>query len=235
MAVTAEDIKKAKEILGLVKAEGKKEDDINKAEKMSIEKAEILKSEYKELLKKAEAIKVELEEAGHKMGPTDGDDSEILSHKKAETTDINKGENKEDKTSDVLMKAMDEKFTSLSTLIVAKEEENKELKKALEDLSTKVEAIGKSSNGPRSITAQNFKERFPKTEGGEVVMSKSRDRRALTAELTKAAKFGEGHENDIFAKAASLMEVAGEIGRTEQESYLVAQKVFNDLKIKITA
>lgn len=235
MTVTAEDIQKAKQILGLIKAEGTKEgenkDDLKKGEQIDTLKAEYkdYMSKAKEYQEKAEAAKAALAS----MGCTDGDDTELLSHKKGEDFDLTKAGTEKD---NAIVKAFDEKFNALSLLITAKEEENSELKKSIETLTAQVDTISKASTGPRSITTKSFNERFPGVNNeGERALSIKNNRKELTAELIKAARIGEKDQDDFFAKAASTMEFAGVPAGTESEVRLIAQRLKDKHKIVITA
>lgn len=244
MKPTVEDIQKAKELLSLVKGGDKEKEksevEIKKAKEESEakekkEKVAKLKEEYKdnvskgkEYMEKAEAVKVSLKDAGLS-------EEEIMGGAVERVTppaDLKKGEE-----STELIKAMDEKFAALNTLFTAKESENEELKKSITDLSTKIEEIGKQSQGPRSLISKGWQDRFPIQKGkdGETVLSLSKDKNVLKAELVKAAKIGEKDQDDIFFKAASMMEYAGTFGSTPDEVNAIAARIKNKLNIQVVA
>jgi hypothetical protein len=246
MTPTAEDIQKAKELLGLVKGKTEEKSDLEKAKeaedlkkaeeekekKKKEEKVADLKKEYKdnvskgkEYMEKAEAAKAELKSAGLSEEEIQGGKVEQVTPKegisKAQETD--------------LIKAFDEKFEAFKTVIASKDSENAELKKSIEALTAKVEEIGKQSPGAKSLISKSFQQRFPEVKDGERVMSLRNHKRELTAELVKAAKIGEKDQDDVLAKAASYMEIAGTIGATPFEVANVAQRIKERLKIQLIA
>lgn len=222
MTVTSEDIKKAKEILGLIKADVTEQAPVTTEDKLTEEQINALKSEYKDSLIKAEAAKATLDKEGIKV------EDEIAKAVVVEPATAPK--------EDLLTKAINEKLDALTTVLSAKEQENDDLKKSISDLTEKVEMISKASVGPKSITTKSALDRFPAVAGeGERTLSISKDRRAVTAELVKAARIGEENRDDIFAKAASNMEVAGQIGSSESEVRLIAQRLKEKHKILLTA
>jgi len=247
MTPTVEDIQKAKELLNLVKgktedksdeekeklkkAEEDKAKDLKKAEEEEKEKKgkkiADLKQEYKdnvskgkEYMEKAEAAKTSLKEAGLS--------EEEIQGGKVEAQSIAKGVQEMD-----IMKSLDEKFDAFKTLFEAKEAENTELKKSISDLTAKVEEIGKQAPSPKSLITKGFSNRFPETKEGEKVMSLKAHKRELTAELVKAAKIGEKDQDDVLAKAASYMEIAGTIGGNPIEVASVANRIKEKLKISL--
>lgn len=223
--VSEDAIKKAKEILGLIsKAEQSTAtsttDVLEKAIK-SKEEFETKKAEYqetlkkgKELMEKAEAAKKELTEAN--MGDPDGDCEKMPNvgtvTMKAEEIDLIKAELSkgfEDKLG-AKQKEFDDKMSALGT--------------QLSGLTEMVEKIGKSSNGPKSIIKANALERFTPTKDGEKVLSLAGNKQEVIGELVKAA----GNDlkmTNLFAKAASTVEIAGALGGSPQEAARVAQKL----------
>lgn len=238
--VSQESIEKAKQILGLIKAEEKKEPvvepkkeeqvDLNKGKNIDTLKAEYADavSKAKEYSEKANALKAEIGAMGDPMG----NDSEILASKKGEELDIQKAIKE---SNDSLIKAFDDKLTAVTTLLTAKEQENTELKKSIETLSARVEDIAKQPVKSGTMITKAAVERFaPNSQEGERVMSIKNNRRQLTAELVKAAHLGEANENKLFAKAASNMEISGAPASVEEIDDF-ARILRKELKIVLTA
>ncbi len=245
MANEKDAITKAKEILGLLKAE---DSDLTKAKsheaseskkeeseehKMKKEKLEKAKAEYDELMKKAQAIKDEAskEAPEAKMwGSTDGDEDGKMPKQGTVTIGKAEGEGDLNKAQENdLIKGFNDKLSAAITLIESKEKENEELKKAQDDLIAKISSIeqsinkiGKFSQGPKSlIKANSFVDRFAPVKEGETTLSLSQNKNQVIGELVKAAGNDFG-ANNMFAKAASLVEYAGALGADPNEATIVA-------------
>lgn len=246
MANEKDNITKAKMILGLIKTE---DSDLTKAKSESSEtkeqeekehkekkeKLEKAKAEYDELMKKAQAIKDEAskEAPEAKMwGSTEGDEEGKMPKEgtvamKAETEgDLKKAETK---ANDELIKGFNDKLSAAITLIESKDKENEELKKSQADLIGKISSleesinkIGKFSQGPKSLLkANSFVDRFAPAKEGETTLSLSQNKNQVINELVKAAGSDFG-ANNMFAKAASLVEYAGALGADPNEATIVA-------------
>jgi hypothetical protein len=230
--VTVDAIKKAKEILGFIKAEGTTAETIIEKAIKTPEEFESKKAEYqealskaKEFMEKAEATKKELEEAN--MGPINGAVAEGKGMDNVGTVTM-KAEDVELIKAD-LSKSFETKIEAINTLYTAKEQENDILKKSLEDLTgkfteltEKIDKIGKSSNGAKSLMKGNVIERFAPLVDGERTLSLKGNKNEIIAELVKAAG-DDFNANNIFAKAASTVEIAGALANSPQEASKVAQ------------
>lgn len=239
--VSEDSILKAKISLGLIPDPSAAPDStLEKAmskdeiDKMKAEMDDCLKkgSEY---MKKAEEMKAKL--ATVTQGETEGGVTQgqqmpnvgtvVQKFDKAETQELVKAEVAE------IVKGYDSKFESLKTLLVGKEQENDQLKKSIEDLTSTVNSLVKANPGPRSLTVTSFTERFAKPQDGEIELSLSRNKKQVVAELVKAAGT-DFSENNIFAKAASTVEIAGALGADQQEASLVARELRRLHKVIIT-
>jgi hypothetical protein len=236
--ISEESILKAKQALGLIKAEpeqeivkGMSKDEI---EKMKAEMSECLKK-GNEYMKKAEEMKAKI--ASVTMGPEEG---EIVSGKempnvgtvvqkfdKAETQELVKAELSE------IVKSYDSKFEAMTTLLSSKEQENNDLKKSLDEIKETINALSKANPGPKSITTQNFVDRFAGKQEGELELSISRNKKQVVEALVKAAG-NDFNENNMFAKAASTVEIAGALGVDQREAGVVARELRRLHKIVIT-
>lgn len=235
---TPDALQKAKELLNLVKANpndatdpkptGDGADTVQekKLQKGDIDKMKAecdeMKNKAKEFADKAAELEKSISAAEVTMGTTNGTDATPAATQslgKAETAELIKAAN------DELLKGLSEKFEgALATIISQKDAENAELKKALDETNAKLDEIGKTSNGPKSIITKGFQERFAPAKDGETTISLSVDKKRVVAELVKAA--GKNFtEDNLFAKAASTVEIAGALGATPQEASAVAQKM----------
>lgn len=245
--ITQDAILKAQELLGLVvKTEGaaapaqpsaedlKKAEDIKKAEDAKKEK----QTQLDDLLKKAEALRAELNPAA----------STQVEIPKVETQAAVAPK----ESNDNFMKAFDEKFKALGTLVSAKDQEidsikteNAELKKGIADITAFNEALAKKigliAQQPldrKSITTEAFKDRFAKAEGAEekgvtvIDIADLKQRSDLASLMFKAATKNPEKLDDQFAKAIPAVEL-GSLGTTEREAASLSKRLFDDFKIKV--
>lgn len=250
--VTIDAVQKAKELLGLAKADTSKENNLEKGKmtpEVWVEKATAYQdalTKSKEFADKAEAMKAELKAVN--MGDPDGDKSKWpavggIQMGKAEDVELKKAEEekikKAQEASNDLFKGFTDQIQALGTLITAKEEENTNLKKSVEeavkgitDVKSELEAIKKINPGPRSIV-KSYTERFSKAADDEKELSISRNKREVVDALVKAAGDNFGPTN-IFAKAASNIEMSGMIG-SHIETANIIDRLRKEQKILITA
>ncbi len=134
---------------------------------------------------------------------------------------------------DELTKGLTEKISQLSVSLSTKEIENTELKKSFDTLNEKVDQFLKSSPGPKSKITSTPIERFDPIKEGERTLSLKNNKKQIVDALVKAAG-DDFNENNIFAQAASAVEIAGALGSTPKEANLVATELRKKSGIVIT-
>lgn len=207
--VSKEAIEKAEIALGLKKseeitpvtdaAEKTKQEEIKKAEEAKV----ALEKEYNETLKKAEDLKAKI--GGEKVVEP------VIVKAEVEAPSFEK--------------AVNEKFTHLATLINAKNEDNDGLKKAVDELTNKLQkaeefnaALGrkvgiieKQPLDRKAVTTQTFIEKggdAPAGEKGKRVLSLSGDKKEISDILFAKAEVDGKIVNPSFAKASQYVELS---------------------------
>jgi hypothetical protein len=223
---SAEELKKAMEILDLVKSESTPAPETKEEEKKvettetkeePISKAvdaDKLKAEYDECMKKAEELKkqaaaVNIDLSNPQGNPQGGEVTTIKKSEEIEAPAVNVDEIRKG-----IMSEMNMKFTALGTLIQSKEAENNELRKSiqgLEEFNTRLaERLGmieKQPNERKSLAGVTYKERFEKSEQpntpAEKVFSLSNmtDRAKLADLMTPKAMIQKGEDTEILDRA----------------------------------
>ncbi len=132
-----------------------------------------------------------------------------------------------------IIKGFDVKIEELNKKLIEKDNINKALQSSFDQLSSKVDQLLKANPGPRSITTSSAIERFAPTRDGERTLSLARNKKEIVAELVKAAG-NEFSETNIFAQAASAVEIAGALGNNNKEAAMVADLLRKKSGIIIT-
>jgi hypothetical protein len=245
MEVSKETYEKALQILNLVKAEDsqdsgdakvKEAEALKKAEETKASEKIKLENELKEALQKAEEIKAKIE------------GKEIVKSETA-SNDIVKAEFVAE-----LQKGFDKKFEAIGTIIAKKDQENAELKKALEDqsvlvksqsefltrLGEKIGIIEKQPLDRKSLSTATYIERFEKggegAKEGEKVLSLSnlKQRDEIATALFKSCDMNEqGIPKDrLMEKAVKNVEL-GFLGADNRESAQIAARLKKDHNIVV--
>lgn len=174
----------------------------------------------------------------------DGDDAEILSHAK-------KGDDSPtlsvEQIVEGLSKSISPKFAAVADIFKAQDEENLELKKAIDyqgeiltRLGEKLQLIEKEKAPRKSIASTSFLEKgesaevFEKGAPGTKVFSVSRDKARLVDFLFQNSNIQKGENvNQLYATAASNLETAGQIAGTEAELSVLLKSLKNELNVEI--
>lgn len=243
--ITSDAIKKAQEILGLASAPAAApattttSEDADALKKADEQKK--IQAELDETLKKAEELKTKL--SGAEVKPA----VEAAAPAPAKT-DIIKAEDND------IVKAMNEKFTALGTLIQSKDEqlnllkgENDELKKGISEitefnkrLAQKIGMIEQQPLDRKSVTTTKFIEKGEGNEGGNgtpsgirtLSLSDKTQRAQLADLLYKAATANPAGLDRDFAKAVQCVEL-GSLGDSQAMAARLHARVQNELKINV--
>lgn len=248
--ISKEAIQKAQEILGLVTAPltpaPSAEDEAKKA--ADIKKAEI-QAQLDETLKKADELKALLGEPAKVEQPKVEVVAAAIVAPKVETK-IEKAEIAEDK----IMKAMDEKFKAIGTLIASKDEEiglikgeNEELKKGIIEitefnkrLAAKIGMIEQQPLDRKSVTTTKFMEKGEGEQAGvtggsqmtTLSLSNKVHRAALADVLFKGATKDPNKLDNELEKAVKTVEL-GSLGDTPQFSQRLQKRLAEEFKINV--
>lgn len=244
--ISKEAIQKAQEILGLVSAPTtpapSAEDEAKKAEE--IKKAEI-QAQLAETLKKADELKALLGESA--AAPVKVEDPKV------ETAKVEAPLVKAEVAEDKIMKAMDEKFQAIGTLIASKDEEiglikgeNEELKKGINEitefnkrLAAKIGMIEQQPLDRKSVTTTKFIEKGegdgPVSGGSQMTtlsLSNKTHRAALADALYKGATKDPNKLDSELVKAVQTVEL-GSLGDTPQFSARLQKRLAEEFKINV--
>lgn len=244
MEVSKEAYDKALQILNLVKGEtspsqedAAKTEELKKAEEAKNSEKNKLQDELKNILQKAEELKAKIE--GKEIAKSEPAAIDLV--KSEEFSKLEKGFN--------------EKFEAIGVIISKKDQENTDLKKALEEqsglvksqnefltrLGEKIGIIEKQPLDRKSLSGATYVERFEKAgeKEGEVVLSLSnlKQRDEVASALFKSLEIIGYNENGIpkdklLEKAVRNVEL-GFLGADSKEAGIIAARLKKDHNIVV--